>query len=83
MTRVRILVRNKQGVFDPEGKVVHGGLGRLGFDEVVGVDVGKVIELELDEADAERVAARVEQMCRKLLANPVIEDYSFEIVEGT
>lgn len=70
----------KSGVLDPQGKAVADTLGRMGFDEVQGARIGKVIELDLDgvaEADAE---ARVKDMCEKLLANTVIESYRVELV---
>lgn len=69
----------KSGVLDPQGKAVADTLGRMGFSEVLGARIGKVIELDLDgvaEADAE---ARVKDMCEKLLANTVIESYRFEL----
>lgn len=81
MAHVRILIRNKKGVFDPEGKVVHAGLGRLGYDGVVDVRVGKVIDVHLANEDADAIAKKVEAMCEAFLVNPVIEDYSYEIVE--
>ncbi|MEL8056066.1 MAG: phosphoribosylformylglycinamidine synthase subunit PurS [Pseudomonadota bacterium] len=70
----------KSGVLDPQGKAVADTLGRMGFAEVQGARIGKVIELDLDgvaEADAE---GRVKEMCEKLLANTVIESYRFELV---
>ena len=78
MLKARIIVRNKKGVFDPEGKVVHSGLGRLGYDEVKDVKVGKVIDLEFATGSEDEVRARVERMCQQFLVNPVIEDYSVE-----
>ena len=68
----------KPGVLDPQGKAVADTLGRMGFDEVAGARIGKVIELDLDgvaQADAE---IRVKEMCEKLLANTVIESYRIE-----
>ncbi|MEL6694297.1 MAG: phosphoribosylformylglycinamidine synthase subunit PurS [Pseudomonadota bacterium] len=69
----------KPGVLDPQGKAVADSLGRMGFGEVAGARIGKVIELDLEgvsEADAE---ARVKDMCEKLLANTVIESYRIEL----
>ncbi|MEM9939699.1 MAG: phosphoribosylformylglycinamidine synthase subunit PurS [Pseudomonadota bacterium] len=69
----------KPGVLDPQGKAVADTLGRMGFAEVSGARIGKVIELDLDdvpEADAE---ARVKEMCEQLLANTVIESYRIEL----
>lgn len=68
----------KPGVLDPQGKAVADTLGRMGFDEVAGARIGKVIELDLNgvaQADAE---IRVKEMCEKLLANTVIESYRIE-----
>lgn len=71
----------KPGVLDPQGKAVADTLGRMGYGEVAGARVGKVIELELGEdADAAAADARVKEMCEKLLANTVIETYRYEIV---
>ncbi len=81
MTTVRILISSKEGVFDPEGKVVQSGLERLGYAGVARVRVGKVIELELD-ATGDELADQVASMCSAFLVNPVIEDYSFEVVEA-
>lgn len=77
--RARVLVELKPGMLDPEGQTVERSLGQLGFDEVEEVYVGKVIELELDEEDEERARKRVDEMCRRILANPVIHDYEIEI----
>jgi phosphoribosylformylglycinamidine synthase subunit PurS len=75
--RARVYVTPKVGVLDPAGKAIERGLHSLGFTEVLGVRLGKYIEIELaDGADAED---RLGQMCRQLLANGVIEDYRFEL----
>jgi len=69
----------KDGVLDPQGKAVQHALGSLGFNGVNDVRQGKVIELDLDESDADKAHAAVEQMCKGLLANTVIENYAIEI----
>lgn len=74
-----VYVTLKPGVLDPQGQTVHKTLARLGFPEVEGVRVGKYIEIELDERDPARARARVEAMCRELIANPVIEDFRVEV----
>jgi phosphoribosylformylglycinamidine synthase PurS subunit len=75
----RVVVTPKAVVNDPQGLTVKQALGALGFDEVEDVRVGKYIEVRLD-ADSEKAAGeRVEQMCRKLLANHVIEDYRYTL----
>lgn len=75
--KARVHVMLKNGVLDPQGEAVRHALGALGFDQVQGVRQGKVIDLELAEGASE---ADVTEMCEKLLANTVIESYSFEIV---
>ena len=77
--RVKIFVSLKQGVLDPQGKAIERSLQTFGYDEVHDVRVGKFLELEVDAASREAAEARVREMCDKLLANPVIEDYRFEI----
>ena len=75
----RVVVMPKPVVNDPQGATVRQGLNALGFGEVGDVRVGKYIEVRLDGASEEEVRARVDQMCRRLLANQVIEDYRFEL----
>ena len=75
----RIYVTLKKAVLDPQGKAVQGALGRLGFSEAADVRVGKYVEVRLDERDPVRARERVAEMCKKLLANPVIEEFRYEI----
>ena len=77
--RARVYVTYKSGVLDPQGKAVCGGLNTLGFGEVGDVRQGKFFEIRLEEKDAAKARARVEEMCKKLLANPVMEDFRIEI----
>lgn len=77
--RARVYVTRKQGVLDPQGKAIEHSLHALGYAEANDVRLGKYIELALEENDAERARQRVDEMCRSLLANGVIEDYRFEI----
>ncbi|MFO7942359.1 MAG: phosphoribosylformylglycinamidine synthase subunit PurS [Bacillota bacterium] len=81
MLRARICVTLRAGVLDPQGETIASSLNRLGFDEVTGVRAGKYLELTVDGDDPEVARSRVDEMCRRLLANPVIEDYSIEIEE--
>ena len=76
--RARVHVTLKAGVLDPQGEAVRHALGTLGFEDVSGVRIGKVIELDLEDADQATAEARVAQMCEKLLANTVIENYRIE-----
>jgi phosphoribosylformylglycinamidine synthase len=78
--KARVHVTLKAGVLDPQGKAIGNALHRLGFPEVGDVRQGKFIELELAETDTERAKGRLDEMCRKLLANTVIENYQIELV---
>ena len=78
--KARVTVTLKPGVLDPQGQAIARALGTLGFDGVRGARQGKLIELDLADADPEAARARVAQMCEKLLANTVIEAYAVEIV---
>jgi phosphoribosylformylglycinamidine synthase len=80
---VRVYVTPKQGILDPQGAAVERSLPNLGFEGVSGVRIGKVIDLAIegDGLTVEAARAQVDDMCRRLLANPVIEDYTFEISE--
>jgi phosphoribosylformylglycinamidine synthase len=75
VTRIRVLIRPKAGILDPQGQAVERALPALGFDGVSHVHVGRLVELDVTDP------ARVGEMCERLLANPLIEDY--EIVEAS
>jgi len=77
--KARVDITLKDGVLDPQGKAIANALGALGFAGVEGVRQGKVIEIRLAETDPDKARAEVEAMCRKLLANTVIEDYAIEL----
>ena len=77
--KARVQIMLKEGVLDPQGKAIAHALGSLGFKGVNEVRQGKVIDLELAESDPQRAKAEVEQMCRQLLANLVIESYQIEL----
>ena len=76
--KVRVLVRLKPSILDVQGTAVKRALGGLGFTDVADLRVGKVIELDVDAASAADARARVDEMCRKLLANPILEHYAIE-----
>ncbi len=80
--KARIKITLKSGVLDPQGKAIEHALGGLGFDGIEGVRQGKYIELELAETNPEAAKAQVKEMCKQLLANTVIENYSFELEEA-
>jgi phosphoribosylformylglycinamidine synthase PurS subunit len=70
--RVRVLIRPKEGILDPQGQAVEQALPALGFEGVSGVHVGRLIELDVEDA------SQVPEMCERLLANPLIEDYEIQ-----
>lgn len=75
----RVYVTLKPAVNDPQGLTIRGGLHQLGYAEVDSVRAGKYLEIRLDAPAKDQAAARVAEMCRRLLANPVIEDFRFEL----
>lgn len=79
--KAKVYVTLKREVLDPQGDAVRRALGTLGFDGVRDVRIGKLVELDLTGADRAKAEAELPAMCEKLLANPVIEDARFEIVE--
>ena len=77
----RVYVMLKPTVNDPQGRTVLGGLQSLGFISVEDVRAGKYLEIRVCESDKEKARAQVAEMCDKLLANPVLEEYRFELEE--
>jgi phosphoribosylformylglycinamidine synthase PurS subunit len=78
--KVRVLIRLKPGILDVQGAAVQRALGGLGFHDVRDLRVGKMIEVDVDVAAADQARARVDEMCRRLLANTILEDYTIEPV---
>ena len=77
--KIKVFVTPKKNVLDPQGVAVGHALESLGLKGLKGTRVGKVVELELDEADTPDFRAQIDKLCRDLLSNPVIEDYHYEI----
>ena len=77
--KAEIKITLKNGVLDPQGKAIENALGALGFGGIDGVRQGKLIEIEIEEHDPDAARAALDEMCRKLLANTVIENYAIEI----
>jgi phosphoribosylformylglycinamidine synthase subunit PurS len=77
VVKARVLIRPKEGILDPQGKAVERALPALGFEGVSHVRVGRLVELEAKSTDA------LPDLCEKLLANPLIEDYEIQVDEGT
>jgi phosphoribosylformylglycinamidine synthase PurS subunit len=74
--RARVLIRPKAGILDPQGVAVERALPALGFAGVGNVHIGRLVELDVEDA------AQLEPMCQKLLANPLVEDYEVELLDG-
>jgi phosphoribosylformylglycinamidine synthase PurS subunit len=75
-TRARVLIRPKEGILDPQGKAVERALPALGFEGIGHVRVGRMVELEAEDAE------RLPELCEKLLANPLVEDFEIERIDG-
>ena len=78
--QARVYVTLKRGVLDPQGKAVARSLATMGYEEVQDVRLGKFVEVTLEETDPARAKERLTEMCQRLLANTVIEDFRIEIV---
>ena len=81
MLQAKVYVILKQSVLDPQGKAIKNALDSLGFKELSDVRVGKYFEIKMNEDIKENAIKRLKEMCEKLLANPVIENYKIEIIE--
>ena len=77
--KAKIHVTLKQGILDPQGKAIEHALDSLGFKNAANVRVGKYMELDLKESDKAKAEAEVKQMCEKLLANTIVEEYRYEL----
>ena len=75
MTRARVLIRPKEGILDPQGQAVERALPALGFEGVSDVRIGRMVELDV------RDAGRMDELCEKLLANPLVEDYEVVLLD--
>ena len=78
--KARVTVTLKTGILDPQGKAIQNALASLGFTGVNDVRQGKYIEVDLSETDETRAREQVERICKELLANPVIENFAYELV---
>jgi phosphoribosylformylglycinamidine synthase len=79
--RATVLVRPKPGILDPQGEAVEGSLRQLGFT-VEQARIGRLVDLELGDADPDQAKANLERMCEQLLANPLIESYEITVSPG-
>jgi phosphoribosylformylglycinamidine synthase len=80
--KARVTVYPRREILDPQGKAIQGALSRIGFSEVREVRAGKSFEIDLGTDDAQSAGERLAQMCEKLLANTVVEEYRIELVNG-
>ena len=78
--RFKVYVRLKAGVLDVQGKAIEGGLKSLGFNNVDDVRIGKLVELSITADSEDEAKNQADEICQKLLANPVIEDYEIKVV---
>jgi phosphoribosylformylglycinamidine synthase len=77
--RAKIIITPKTAVLDPQGKTVQNALAQMGYEGVGAVHVGKYLEIELAGADRDQARRQIDEACHKILSNPVIEDYRFEL----
>jgi len=77
--KAKIIITPKKAVVDPQGKTVQGALAHMGYSGIGAVHVGKYLEIELAVADKETARKQIDEACHRILSNPVIEDYRFEI----
>ena len=77
--KAKIIITPKKAVVDPQGKTVQSALAHMGYNGVGAVHVGKYLEVELTGGDLESARKQIDEACHKILSNPVIEDYRFEI----
>ena len=77
--KARVHVFPRPQILDPQGKAIGEALGRVGFDDVHGVRAGKAFDIEIEATDAATAEKRLAEICEKLLANTIVEDYSFEL----
>ena len=78
--KARIKIMLKNGVLDPQGEAIKHALNNIGFESVTGVRQGKVIELDIEGSDKNEVRSQIENMCNKMLANAVIENFEIELL---
>ena len=77
--KAKIIITPKKAVVDPQGKTIQSALAHMGYTGVGAVHVGKYLEIELNDSDKETARKQIDDACHKILSNPVIEDYRFEI----
>lgn len=81
MYSAKIFIRHKKGILDPQGKTIQDALHALKYSAVSDVKVGKLIDLKIDAKSIQEAKSSIDNMCKELLANPVIEQYTFEVAD--
>jgi len=81
MAKARVIITLKKTIMDAQGQTVEKALHNLGYEDVQNLQIGKYVEMEINGAAGQDLPAQVDEMCRKLLANPIIEDFRVEIEE--
>jgi len=81
MAKARVIITLKKTIMDAQGQTVEKALHNLGYEDVQNLRIGKYVEMEINGAAGQDLPAQVDEMCRKLLANPIIEDFRVEIEE--
>lgn len=79
MAKAKVYITPKKGILDPQGKTVQSALNSLGYKNVENVRIGKYVELEISGKSVEAAKKELDEMCKKLLSNPIIEDYTYEV----
>ena len=79
MMKAKIIITPKKAVLDPQGKTVQNALAHMGYPGIGAVHVGKYLEIELADGDKDLARKQIDEACHKILSNPVIEDYRFEL----
>jgi len=81
MFKIKIYIRLKEGVADPQGETIKHALDSLGYLGITKVKTGKYLQIQLNTQEKKKIKEQIEDMCKKILVNPVIEDYEYEIEE--
>jgi phosphoribosylformylglycinamidine synthase len=81
MAKVKVYISPKKGILDPQGKAVESALKSLGYKKVSNVRIGRYVEFEMTDDRRLTTERQIDEMCKKLLANPIIEDFRFEVCE--
>ncbi len=82
MYQAKVYITLKESILDPQGTAVKGALENLKYQNIPELRIGKYIQLQIDETDLSRAESQLKEMCEKILSNPIIENYSYDLSEG-